>query len=1430
MINPRRILVKDLNDNLICSLCGGYLVDATSVIDCSHTFCRACIVRHFESSRFCPNCGSLVHKSKPLSKLRSDTTLQTLIYKVVPSLYSKELQRRADFYHSTGFRANSSCSDDSILGDRTQDSEEWVLSNIGDPSLYFSPDDSISLSVEYYRNEQEEDNASETKYAIKTESDISTESCVQIDTLSNNIVKTDNNPCETVKLETKITEKPSTVVENSSGNVANGSCSTVSASSNVANTSTNIVNVLNNIANTLCNVVNTSCNVANTSCNVANTSCNVANTSCNVANTSCSVANTSCNVASTSCNVANSSCSVASTSCNLAGASDGNATDSAVLANGSVNVDSNSQTVTNCSATLVPESNNDNGSGDCGNFANPTVEDVKNIGHKRFLRCPAAVRMNHLMKFLRMKFALSNEHRVDIIYSGEVLPPYLSLMDVAYTFKWNREHPMRFFYLIYIPVARPVLPQQTAIVPPTIATMPLSVMKVELIPETENPTDIVANESSVKKLKDTKIKDVIKSEMEDKKDNNNVKPVQKSVKFFDDKPTNSESKVTQKSVKFVENNFKPFNNYGMLPKSFEYKMKNNDVEQSSSTENCVYDYTEPDKDEIKAFAERRDREWALQKHVEPEIHISKKRKKNKHSKNETYKKHKLHAEITSNEISSKPDDSLKLKVKLSLANGHKHKHRSNSSSSSSSIAIVEPIKTHELSPKEKLLQMRQVRHKNITPPVLDDKFKHVTPETSSYKIVPSTEKLPEKPEVITEKVEPVIKRPEPPPKRLEPVMKKSEPIMKKSEQIMKKPEPIMKKPEPIMKKPEPIMKKPEPIMKKPELIMKKPESVMKKPEAIIKKPEPIVKKPESNMKRPESVSKKADVPVRKPESITSVTERVPKTPERVTKVPERAADILSTGKTLRSDFSFKTSMSKDICNKYVRVNLEKCTDNKMLSQKKNIVGNNLTIRNIEKNETVSNADKNRVVESKTEIIAIENKTTDNKLSDNKSTDKLPIIKVPDNKQDSKKNIANVTETKKEQNVDTRNTDSKTIENKLNNIDFKTSQSSTLVTKNFTVSKVETGVKRPLENPDMSAEKRPSLEITVINLVSRPPPTSSIQTNSIQTKPASNTQTKHTISMTNDGPPAKKIRPPPLTIPLTRIQKMNIKTNMPKPLEKCDTFGPLDLSAKPNKIDIKPNEVRSNSVSPKPKIQDSILNLIRPRTPIKNSTEFVKLESGKSTDKAQFSDKRPNISNLQLLSESATQIRELMMLKNSPTTLPVPNLIKKTPTNSSQNAAFKSPDFLSKNPNFLPKTPCLIPKNPATMNKSPNFLPKGTNFLPKNLQKLPKLNEINKGQFSRLNASQQLRSPRPAGQNQSIRNIPNPSLLVRQNRINSLNNTSTNLSSSNSITNKPDTNVEMSSAKMNTVKPNLTETAEIEKKPETKASEPPPLKPIETYKK
>ncbi|CAE1249388.1 PCGF4 [Acanthosepion pharaonis] len=68
------IKITDLNPHLTCILCGGYFIDATTIIECLHPFCRACIVRYLESSKFCPICEVMVHKTRPLQNIREAET------------------------------------------------------------------------------------------------------------------------------------------------------------------------------------------------------------------------------------------------------------------------------------------------------------------------------------------------------------------------------------------------------------------------------------------------------------------------------------------------------------------------------------------------------------------------------------------------------------------------------------------------------------------------------------------------------------------------------------------------------------------------------------------------------------------------------------------------------------------------------------------------------------------------------------------------------------------------------------------------------------------------------------------------------------------------------------------------------------------------------------------------------------------------------------------------------------------------------------------------------------------------------------------------------------------------------------------------------------------------------------------------------------
>ncbi|XP_063608832.1 mucin-2-like isoform X2 [Penaeus indicus] len=131
MSGLRRLRVAELHPNLLCILCGGYYVDATTIVECLHSFCKTCIVRYLESSKFCPICDVQVHKTKPLLSIRPDKTLQDIVYKLVPGLYQNEMCRRREFY--TGHPETQPMSQE----DGGSDVGRW----------YILPDDPVSLAL-----------------------------------------------------------------------------------------------------------------------------------------------------------------------------------------------------------------------------------------------------------------------------------------------------------------------------------------------------------------------------------------------------------------------------------------------------------------------------------------------------------------------------------------------------------------------------------------------------------------------------------------------------------------------------------------------------------------------------------------------------------------------------------------------------------------------------------------------------------------------------------------------------------------------------------------------------------------------------------------------------------------------------------------------------------------------------------------------------------------------------------------------------------------------------------------------------------------------------------------------------------------------------------------------------------------------------------
>ncbi|XP_065649378.1 polycomb group RING finger protein 1 isoform X3 [Hydra vulgaris] len=91
------IKLRDLNPYLVCMLCAGYFVDATTIIECLHTFCKSCIVRHLQSSKRCPTCNIQIHETEPMSKLMLDRTMQDIIQKLIPWVFIDESRRAQDF-------------------------------------------------------------------------------------------------------------------------------------------------------------------------------------------------------------------------------------------------------------------------------------------------------------------------------------------------------------------------------------------------------------------------------------------------------------------------------------------------------------------------------------------------------------------------------------------------------------------------------------------------------------------------------------------------------------------------------------------------------------------------------------------------------------------------------------------------------------------------------------------------------------------------------------------------------------------------------------------------------------------------------------------------------------------------------------------------------------------------------------------------------------------------------------------------------------------------------------------------------------------------------------------------------------------------------------------------------------------------------------
>uniref|UniRef100_A0A182Q8D9 RAWUL domain-containing protein n=1 Tax=Anopheles farauti TaxID=69004 RepID=A0A182Q8D9_9DIPT len=118
-----------------------------------HTVCRSCIVKYLKCNKYCPRCKSYNSKPITVANLRPDPTLAALVYKLVPGLHKSENQRIVQFYASIS---------STIVPSDEDDPDGQGTYQLLDDQNYFSPDEPISLSLEYHHDTLAEHNAGGT--------------------------------------------------------------------------------------------------------------------------------------------------------------------------------------------------------------------------------------------------------------------------------------------------------------------------------------------------------------------------------------------------------------------------------------------------------------------------------------------------------------------------------------------------------------------------------------------------------------------------------------------------------------------------------------------------------------------------------------------------------------------------------------------------------------------------------------------------------------------------------------------------------------------------------------------------------------------------------------------------------------------------------------------------------------------------------------------------------------------------------------------------------------------------------------------------------------------------------------------------------------------------------------------------------------------
>ncbi|CAF3444293.1 unnamed protein product [Rotaria socialis] len=141
------IFIANINGFITCSLCNGYLIDAATIPECLHTFCKTCIAAYLdndeEDNTRCPKCDSVIDHVNPWRVLVFDRTLQSIAYKLVPHLYKEEIERQIAYYKERDLPYPPSLVEK--LQEKRDEEEQQTIPANSDLHIY---DDQVAICID----------------------------------------------------------------------------------------------------------------------------------------------------------------------------------------------------------------------------------------------------------------------------------------------------------------------------------------------------------------------------------------------------------------------------------------------------------------------------------------------------------------------------------------------------------------------------------------------------------------------------------------------------------------------------------------------------------------------------------------------------------------------------------------------------------------------------------------------------------------------------------------------------------------------------------------------------------------------------------------------------------------------------------------------------------------------------------------------------------------------------------------------------------------------------------------------------------------------------------------------------------------------------------------------------------------------------------